>query len=200
MRSSTALVATVEPCTRSVMPVERNPRRRERREHALLGAARHARHLGDAHLVAVERDQVGERAADLRSPTFIVACHGPRYSILRFMRLDDLAPHLGLVRDHLAELRGRHRVGFGAVARPALGHVLFVRPADDLLVELVDDRLRRARGRDDAVPGIRDHAREPVSTNVGISGATGIRLSEVTAMAFTFLPATLGNDVPTPSK
>ena len=50
----------------------------ERREHAFLGAARHARHLGDAHLVAVERDEVRERAADFDPDPH-------RHSILRFI-------------------------------------------------------------------------------------------------------------------
>jgi hypothetical protein len=43
---------------------ERDTRRRQGRENAFLRTSRHARYLGDADFVAVQRNQVRERTAD----------------------------------------------------------------------------------------------------------------------------------------
>src|SRR4051794_4900995 len=65
---------------------------------------------------------------------FSVDCHSSSRLLfeLEIERLDDLAPHLGLVGDHLPELGRRHAVRLRPVLDQALADIPFVRPLDDL--------------------------------------------------------------------
>ena len=67
-RSSSALVATVEPWTKCVTAPGSTPARSStarRRRHDALLLARGAQHLGGDHAVIGDEDRVGERAADV---------------------------------------------------------------------------------------------------------------------------------------
>src|SRR5262245_66383825 len=67
-------------------------------------------------------------------------------------RLDDLSPLRRLGDDELAELRLAHVVDVGALGHEALLHLRRGEDRGDLLVQPVDDRLRRAGGLADPPP------------------------------------------------